>query len=45
VETAWGQEIRDRIDDLDQGRVQPVPWSEARRLIAEEIPTDASDSD
>ena len=45
VETAWDQEIRERLADLDQRRVQTVPWNEARRLIAEEISTDAPDAD
>jgi hypothetical protein len=34
-EAAWEKEIRRRLDDLDAGRVQPVPWPEARRLILE----------
>jgi putative addiction module component (TIGR02574 family) len=45
AETTWDSEIRERLDDLDQGRVQPVSWAEARRMIAEESPTDASDAD
>jgi putative addiction module component (TIGR02574 family) len=36
VDTAWADEIRARLDDLDHGRVRPVSWAEARRLIAEE---------
>jgi putative addiction module component (TIGR02574 family) len=40
VEAAWGQEIRQRLDDLDTGAVRAVPWPEARRLILE----DADDS-
>jgi putative addiction module component (TIGR02574 family) len=32
-QTAWDQEIRRRIEDLDSGRVKPVPWREARRRI------------
>jgi putative addiction module component (TIGR02574 family) len=45
VETTWDAEIRQRLDDLDQGRVQPVSWAEARRMITEETPTDACDAD
>jgi hypothetical protein len=33
AEAAWGTEIRARIAELDEGRVQTVPWSEARRAI------------
>jgi putative addiction module component (TIGR02574 family) len=45
VEMAWDGEIQGRIADLDAGRVQPVPWLEARRLISEDIQSDAPDSD
>lgn len=30
VETAWAKEIEKRLDDLDQGRVKTIPWSEVR---------------
>ena len=33
VEAAWAVEIAKRLEDLDSGRVTPVPWPEARRLI------------
>jgi putative addiction module component (TIGR02574 family) len=33
VEAAWSEEIRKRMDALDSGRVQPVPWEEAEALI------------
>lgn len=33
VEEAWSQEIARRIEELDSGRVKPVPWAEARRQI------------
>lgn len=36
VEAAWGVEIRDRLEDLETGRVQPIPWPEARRSILED---------
>jgi len=32
----WGEEIARRLADLDQGRVQTIPWSEARRMIQDE---------
>jgi putative addiction module component (TIGR02574 family) len=44
VEMAWDEEIQGRLADLDEGRVQRVPWPEARRLITEESPIDASDT-
>jgi len=34
AESAWSSEIMKRIADLDQGKVAPVPWLEARRRIA-----------
>ena len=33
VEEAWSQEIAHRIEELDSGKVKPVPWAEARRQI------------
>jgi putative addiction module component (TIGR02574 family) len=33
AETAWQLEINRRIEDLDSGKVNTVPWSEARRRI------------
>ena len=36
-ESAWSNEIRRRIDDLDSGRVKMVPWEEVRRLIMAEV--------
>jgi putative addiction module component (TIGR02574 family) len=41
VESAWELEIQQRIADLDQGRVQPVPWTDARRQILDETHVDA----
>ena len=29
----WEEEVRRRVQDLDQGRVKTVPWAEARRRI------------
>ena len=40
AESAWQAEIERRIAELDQGKVKPIPWAEARRLIF----GDASDS-
>src|SRR5207248_8579378 len=33
AEAAWQAEIAKRIEELDQGKVKPVPWSKARRMI------------
>lgn len=32
-EASWSREIRRRLDDLEAGSVEPVPWNEARRQI------------
>lgn len=31
---AWETEIARRVNELDDGSVKPIPWSEARRIIA-----------
>ena len=33
AEAAWASEIAKRLEELDSGRVIPVPWAEARRQI------------
>jgi putative addiction module component (TIGR02574 family) len=33
VEAAWGEEIRQRLADVDAGGATPIPWPEARRRI------------
>jgi hypothetical protein len=33
AQVAWESEIRRRIADLDSGRTNTIPWSEARRMI------------
>jgi putative addiction module component (TIGR02574 family) len=33
VEAAWGEEIQQRLSDLQDGRVKPLTWEEARRRI------------
>jgi putative addiction module component (TIGR02574 family) len=35
AEAAWEAEIERRIGELDQGKVKPIPWAEARRMIFE----------
>jgi putative addiction module component (TIGR02574 family) len=34
AESAWEDEIILRLKELDEGKVQPVPWSELRRRLA-----------
>ena len=34
VEAAWDEEIKRRIEEIDSGKVKPIPWEEARRQIA-----------
>lgn len=36
AESAWATEITRRVKELDLGMSEPVPWSEARRIIAGE---------
>ena len=36
VESAWGEELRRRLDELRTGKARPVPWPEARRMILED---------
>jgi putative addiction module component (TIGR02574 family) len=33
VEEAWNEEIARRIEELDSGKVKPIPWAQARRKI------------
>ncbi len=33
VAAAWDQEIARRIDDLDRGVVESVPWAEVQRRL------------
>jgi putative addiction module component (TIGR02574 family) len=35
AESAWGVEIQKRIEELRSGRVKPLTWPEARRMIVE----------
>lgn len=36
VEAAWALEIERRLEEMRSGKVQPVPWAEARRRIVGE---------
>lgn len=33
AEAAWSEEIRRRLDQIDEGTAKTVPWLEARRRI------------
>jgi putative addiction module component (TIGR02574 family) len=35
AEAAWDEEIARRVAELDKGKVKPIPWAEARRMIFE----------
>lgn len=34
AEAAWEAEITRRLEQLNSGKVKPIPWSEARRRLA-----------
>jgi putative addiction module component (TIGR02574 family) len=34
AEQEWNQEIARRIQELDSGKVKPIPWAEARRQVS-----------
>jgi putative addiction module component (TIGR02574 family) len=34
AEAEWQNEIARRIQELDSGRVKPIPWAEARQQIS-----------
>jgi putative addiction module component (TIGR02574 family) len=33
VEAAWSEEIKRRIEDIDSGKVQMIPYEEVRRRL------------
>jgi putative addiction module component (TIGR02574 family) len=33
AEEEWNKEIARRIEEIDAGKVKPIPWAEARRQI------------
>ena len=33
VEDAWADEIKRRIDDVESGRVDTIPWEEANQQL------------
>ncbi len=34
AQTAWAEEVGRRLAELDGGTVKPLPWDEARQVIA-----------
>jgi putative addiction module component (TIGR02574 family) len=34
VEAAWNEEIKHRIEEIDSGKVQMIPYEEVRRRLA-----------
>ncbi len=34
AEEEWNKEIARRIEELDSGKVKPIPWAEARRQMS-----------
>ncbi len=39
ADEAWSQEINQRVQDIDAGRVRMIPWSEVRqRLRGQDAP-------
>lgn len=34
AEEEWNKEIVCRIEELDSGKVKPIPWAEARRQMS-----------
>jgi putative addiction module component (TIGR02574 family) len=36
-EEEWDAEIRRRVEEVDSGKVQCIPWEEAMRIITEDL--------
>jgi putative addiction module component (TIGR02574 family) len=34
AEEEWNEEIARRIQELDSGKVKPIPWADARRQVS-----------
>jgi len=43
AEAAWQAEIAQRITEMDQGKVKPIPWAEARRMIFGDVDDSVQD--
>lgn len=37
TQTAWAEEIDRRLAELGNGTVNPIPWKEARQVIASRV--------
>lgn len=37
VDAAWSEEIKRRLDEIDSGQVQLIPWDEAMRSMRERL--------
>jgi len=37
AQTAWAEEIDRRLAELERGAVKPMPWEEARQIIASRV--------
>lgn len=37
VEQAWDQEIKKRIDEIDSGKVEMIPWEKVQADIEEKL--------
>ena len=37
AQTAWAEEVRRRLADLDSGSVRTVPWDQVRQVIAGQV--------
>lgn len=37
VETAWSDEIKHRVADLDAGNAETIPWEEVRRRLLDRL--------
>jgi putative addiction module component (TIGR02574 family) len=33
----WAAELKERLDELKDGRVKPIPWAEVRQQIMDDI--------
>jgi putative addiction module component (TIGR02574 family) len=33
AEVAWEEEVTRRIAELDEGKVKPIPWAQAKQMI------------
>ncbi len=39
AESAWAEEIKRRMEDLESGGVEAVPWEEVRAKLAQKLDT------